>query len=113
VQLPLPDMSATDSVTAIKEIALGSMNVFVSPNPFNTEVQMRYFVEENSQVHVAIYDMLGREVKVLVNEQQVKGIQQVIWDGKNTQGALVPAGNYFFRITAGTYTESGKLMKFE
>jgi 1,4-alpha-glucan branching enzyme len=113
VQLPLPDMSATDSITAIKEVVMGKMNVMVAPNPFNTEVQMRYFVEENSQVHIAIYDMLGREIKTLVNEQQAKGIQQVIWDGKNTQGTFVPAGNYFYRITAGTYTDSGKLMKFD
>jgi hypothetical protein len=113
VQLPLPDMSATDSVTAINEMDLGSMNVLVSPNPFTAEVQMRYFVEENSQVFIAIYDMLGREVKVLVNEQQSKGIQNVNWDGKNAQNAMAPAGNYFYRITAGTYTESGKLMKFE
>jgi hypothetical protein len=113
VQLPLPDMSATDSVTVIKEIALGSMNVIVSPNPFNAEVQMRYFVEENTQVNVAIYDMMGRIVKVLVNEQQAKGIEQITWDGKNAQGNFVPAGTYFYRITAGTYTQSGKLMKFE
>ena len=113
VQLPLPDMSATDSTTAIKEIVLGNMNVMVSPNPFNAEVQMRYFVEENTQVNVAIYDMMGRIVKVLVDEQQVKGIQQITWDGKNAQGNFVPAGNYFYSITAGTYTQIGKLMKFE
>jgi 1,4-alpha-glucan branching enzyme len=113
VQLPLPDMSATDSITAIREFETNSINVFVSPNPFYAEVQMRYFVEENSQVHLAIYDMLGREVKVLVNEQQARGIQNIVWDGKNNQGSLVPAGNYFYRITAGTYTQSGKLMKFE
>jgi 1,4-alpha-glucan branching enzyme len=113
VQLPQPDMSATDSVTAIKEIVMGNLNVMVSPNPFNTEVQMRYFVEENTQVHIAIFDMLGREVKTLVNEQQLKGIQQITWDGKNAQGIFVPAGNYFYSITAGTYTQSGKLMKFE
>jgi flagellar hook assembly protein FlgD len=87
--------------------------VFVSPNPFLTDVQMRYFVEENAQVHIAIYDMLGREVRVLVNEQQSKGINQVVWDGKNEQGMTVKPGNYFYRINAGTYTKSGKLMKFE
>lgn len=113
VQLPLPDMSATDSITAIKEIALNSMNVLVSPNPFYADVQVRYFVEENTQVQIAIYDMLGKVVKVLLNEQQAKGIHQVSWDGKNSEGEFVKAGNYFYRITAGTYTESGKLMKFE
>jgi flagellar hook assembly protein FlgD len=106
-------MNATDSVTAIKEIIMGNMNVMIAPNPFLTEVQMRYFVEENTQVHIAIYDMLGREIKTLVNEQQAKGIQQIIWDGKNSQGTLVPSGNYFYRITAGTYTESGKLIKMD
>lgn len=113
VQLPQPDMSATDSVTAIKEMVMGNMNVYVSPNPFNAEVQLRYFVEENTQVHIAIYDMLGKEVKTLVNEQQSKGIQQIVWDGKNAQGDFVNAGNYFYRIIAGTYTQSGKLMKVD
>ena len=113
VQLPLPDMSATDSITAIKEIALNSMNVLVAPNPFYADVQVRYFVEENTQVQIAIYDMLGKVVKVLLNEQQAKGIHQISWDGKNSEGEFVKAGNYFYRITAGTYTESGKLMKFE
>jgi hypothetical protein len=113
VQLPLPDMSATDSVTTIKEIIMGNMNVMIAPNPFITEVQMRYFVEENTQVYIGVYDMLGREIKTLVNEQQAKGIQQIIWDGKNSQGTLVPSGNYFYRITAGTYTVSGKLIKMD
>jgi hypothetical protein len=113
VQLPQPDMSATDSVTAFNELDASDMHVFVSPNPFLTDVQMRYFVEENAQVHIAIYDMLGREVRVLVNEQQSKGINQVVWDGKNEQGMTVKPGNYFYRINAGTYTKSGKLMKFE
>jgi 1,4-alpha-glucan branching enzyme len=113
VQLPQPDMSATDSLTAVYELVDNNLNVFVSPNPFNAEVQMRYFVEEPSPVNIAIYDMLGREVKILVNEHQSKGVQQIIWDGKNSQGAIVNPGNYFYRITAGTYTQSGKLMKFE
>ena len=113
VQLPQPDMSATDSVTAFNELDASDMHVFFSPNPFLTDVQMRYFVEENAQVHIAIYDMLGREVRVLVNEQQSKGINQVVWDGKNEQGMTVKPGNYFYRINAGTYTKSGKLMKFE
>jgi hypothetical protein len=113
IPLPAPDMTPTDSITAVKEIALGSMNVFVAPNPFLSDVQIRYFLEENSQVNVAIFDMLGREVQTLVNQQQSKGIQSIVWDGKNASGESVPKGNYFYRITCGTYTESGKLLKFE
>lgn len=113
IPLPAPDMTPTDSITAVKEIVLGSMNVFVAPNPFFSDVQIRYFLEENSQVNVAIFDMLGREVQTLVNQQQSKGIQSIVWDGKNASGESVPKGNYFYRITCGTYTESGKLMKFE
>lgn len=113
VQLPLPDMTATDSITSIFENNTESMNVFVSPNPFVSELQIRYFVEQLSVVNITIYDMLGREVKNLVNEQQNRGIQNVIWDGKDNAGNSINRGNYFYRITAGTYTQSGKLIKIE
>ncbi len=113
VPLPLPDMTFTDSVTAIHNLTEDQLNVSIAPNPFIQDLYIRYFVEENSPVSLVIYDMLGRKVKVLVNENQATGIQSVKWNGRNEEGLIVKPGNYFYRIVSGTYSQSGKLVKIE
>ena len=113
VQLPLPDMTPIDTVLSVRAINQEDFNVAIMPNPFSSQVEIRYYLEGNTTVNIVIYNMLGSEVAVLVNQTEAKGIHQITWDGKNQQGQFVPRGNYFYRITASGYTSSGKLLKFE
>jgi len=71
------------------------------PNPFNPITTLRYDLPENSLVTITIYDMLGRQVKTLINQTQDAGYRSIIWDATNNQGQPVSAGLYLYTIEAG------------
>jgi flagellar hook assembly protein FlgD len=56
-------------------------------------------------VSLIIYDMNGKQVKVLVDEFRDSGDHQIEWDARDESGQLVPAGIYYFRIQSGTFVE--------
>ena len=74
------------------------------PNPFNSTTRIRYTIPEYSSVQLKVYDFLGREVASLVNEDKSPGIYEVEFDGSQ-----LPRGLYFYKIQAGTYTETRKM----
>ena len=75
------------------------------PNPFNPETNIRYQILKNSFVSLKIYDLLGRELSSLVNENQVPGNYSVDWDGTN-----YPSGVYFYRLTTNDFTAEKKMV---
>jgi len=75
-----------------------------SPNPFNPSTTLRYDLPEASSVSLTIYDMMGREVRSW-HMQEPAGYRQVVWDGKDQSGRLVPTGIYIYRLVANS-TES-------
>jgi len=80
------------------------------PNPFNPVTTLRYDLPENSFVNITIYDMLGREVKTLVNTTQDAGYRSIIWDATNDYGKPVSAGIYLYQIQAGEYIRTKKMV---
>jgi len=80
------------------------------PNPFNPETTIRYDLPEQAFVKVTIYDMLGRQVKALVNQTQEAGFKAVKWNAVNDQGKPMSAGVYLFTIQAGDYSENQKMI---
>ena len=80
------------------------------PNPFNSVTTLRYDLPENSLVNIIIYDILGREVKTLVNQIQNAGYQLVVWDATNDYGKQVSAGIYLYQIQAGEYIQTKKMV---
>ena len=80
------------------------------PNPFNPETEISYMIEFNGDVQLVIYDLMGREIKTLVNEFQMEGISYSIsWDGKNTNGVDVPSGIYFTRLISNNQLTTKKI----
>ncbi len=75
------------------------------PNPFNPTTVISYQLPVNSQVTLKVYDVLGREVQTLVDEHQSAGDHWVRFDGTN-----LPSGVYFYRLQAGTYHNTKKLV---
>jgi len=69
------------------------------PNPSNPSTTIRYSLGENSEVSLIIYDILGRQVRTLVNEEMVSGKHNVVWNGINDRGTTVSSGVYFIRLT--------------
>ena len=80
------------------------------PNPFNPVTTLRYDLPEQSDVTITIYNMLGRKVKTLVNSTQDAGFKSVIWDATNYQGNPVSAGVYLYKIQAGEYISTKKMV---
>ena len=80
------------------------------PNPFNPVTTLRYNLPENNLVNVTIYDMLGRQVKTLINQTQDAGYRSVIWDATNDHGKPLSAGIYLYQIEAGEYISTKKMV---
>ena len=80
------------------------------PNPFNPVTTIQYQLPERSDVQITIYDLLGREVTMLVSETQEAGYKAVQWDAINDQGQQVGAGLYFFQIKAGSFVQTKKMI---
>jgi tetratricopeptide (TPR) repeat protein len=68
------------------------------PNPFNPTTNISYSLPFASSVDLTIYDIMGREIKSFVFSSQSSGIQNIIWDGRNSNGENVSSGIYLYRI---------------
>lgn len=75
------------------------------PNPFNPRTIIRYSIPQKVFTSIKIYNLLGKEVALLVNEEQSAGMHEVEFNASN-----LASGVYIYKITAGSYTESKKLV---
>ncbi|RPI60879.1 MAG: T9SS C-terminal target domain-containing protein, partial [Ignavibacteriales bacterium] len=75
------------------------------PNPFNPSTKITYSVASLSNVSLKIYDILGREVLTLVNEEKPAGRYEV-----NFNASSLASGVYFYQIKAGSFIQTKKLM---
>ena len=80
------------------------------PNPFNPVTTLRYDLPEQTHVNITVYDMLGRQVKTLINHTQDAGYKSVIWNATNDYGKPVSAGIYLYQIQAGEYISTKKMV---
>ena len=80
------------------------------PNPFNPETSIHFTVPKMSRVTLAIYDILGRKIRTLVNETKAAGSYNVTWKGKNNQGQPLASGLYFYKLQAGEFSATKKMM---
>jgi hypothetical protein len=80
------------------------------PNPFNPSTTISYGIENDSRVIIQIYDLSGRIISTLQDNDQTQGWHSVVWNGTNQQGEQAPAGVYFSRITSGSEVKTSKLM---
>jgi len=80
------------------------------PNPFNPVTTLRYDLAEDALVIIIIHDMLGRQVKTLINRTQDAGYKSVIWNATNDYGKPVSAGIYLYQIQAGEYISTKKMV---
>ena len=80
------------------------------PNPFNPVTTLRYDLPEQGHVRITIYDMLGRDVKTLINEYQDPGYRSIIWDATNDYGKPVSAGMYLYQIEANNFLKTKKMI---
>ncbi len=80
------------------------------PNPFNPTTTIKYEVPAAAKVVIKVYNMLGQEVRTLVNENKNVGKFGVNWDGKNNLGTQVASGVYLYRLEAGNFVKARKML---
>jgi len=107
VMLPTGDDVSLADVTVMPEKFTLHQNY---PNPFNPVTTLRYDLPENGNVNITIYDMLGRQVKALINQNQDAGYRSVVWNATNNYGEPVSAGIYLYQIQAGEYMQTKKMV---
>ncbi len=80
------------------------------PNPFNPETRIYFEIPDAQQVKVVIYNMLGQKVRTVINDGFNPGYHIINWDGCDDSGNIVPTGIYIYRIKAGSFIASKKMM---
>ena len=80
------------------------------PNPFNPSTSLRYTIPQILNVRLEVFNVLGQLVKVLVNEPQNAGVKTVVWDGTNAFGRKVSSGVYLYKLTAGNFVQTRKMI---
>ena len=122
--IPVSDTSGNDIVLYLdtftpkgkgpKSLATVSPDHFTlsqnHPNPFNPTCEIAYALPTDCRVTLTIYNILGQKVRVLVDEYQSVGNKSAKWDGKDDQGQEVTSGVYFYRIQAGDFEETKRMI---
>jgi hypothetical protein len=78
------------------------------PNPFNPSTHIKFSLIEIENVSIRIYDILGKEIKLLLEKNLPAGEYTIQWDGKDDEGNVLPGGVYFIQMTAGNYRQTIK-----
>ena len=73
------------------------------PNPFNPVTTINYDLAKDGHISIVVYDLLGREVKTLINEVQNAGYTSIRWDGTDNRGKTLASGMYFYQMYTGDF----------
>jgi len=80
------------------------------PNPFNPSTSIVFELPRTEKVQLAVYDLLGHQIRMLTNDSRKAGTHTVIWDARDDQDRPVPSGIYLYRLTAGPFTQMKKML---
>lgn len=80
------------------------------PNPFKTQTAIRYSLPAQAKVSLKIYDISGKIIRNLVDEDKSSGVYTAHWNGRDDKGNVVSAGVYFYRLETGKFTAIKKLL---
>jgi len=80
------------------------------PNPFNPSTTLRFALPKALHVELAVYNMLGQKVATVVDGHMGAGHHAVVWEGRNETGQQVASGVYFYRLQAGDFSQTKKMM---
>jgi hypothetical protein len=79
------------------------------PNPFNPSTEIGFALNQEGAASLAIYDILGRNIRTLLDGRHAAGGYSITWDGKNEAGSDAPSGIYLYRLTAGSYSAAKRM----
>ena len=91
----------------LRAVELGSS----FPNPATSTTRIEYRVPSRGAVTLRLLDVTGREVRVLVDGEVDAGPHEAVWDGRDAHGRTLPAGTYFYELTAADETMSRRVIR--
>jgi hypothetical protein len=80
------------------------------PNPFNPQTRISYSLPQDAHVCLSVYNILGQKVKILLDKHQSAGVQTVSWNGTDDKGNQVSSGVYFYKLSAGEFSDMKKML---
>ena len=92
--------------TPVKLFHLGQNH----PNPFNPVTSIKFTVDKEGPVELAVFDVSGRKIRTLVRDTRGPGDHVVTWDGTDQSGSRVPSGMYFYQLISGRESSTRKMM---
>jgi hypothetical protein len=99
----------SDTVTTEVDVEIHSLTLFQLeqnyPNPFNPSTNVKFHIPNSGLVSLKVFDMLGREVATLLNEERALGSHEVTWDAKG-----LASGMYFYRLQTTSFVQTKKLV---
>ncbi len=104
--------STGNIVTDINEITLPNEFILYQnyPNPFNPSTVIKYQLPKSAYVILKVYDLIGREIKTLISQEQPAGIYSISWDGEDNYGNKVASGAYLYQIIANDFVSTKKML---
>lgn len=104
----------SETVTGLHSLTENSPTEFVLrqnyPNPFNPETRIEFSLPRAERLTLKIFNALGEEVTTLADDMMSAGTHELIWNGKNSSGAGVASGVYFYRVVAGDLFATKKMI---
>jgi len=86
------------------------LHLVAVPNPFNPQTTIEFALDKQQRAEVAVYDLTGRQIAVLVDRVYGSGKHSVVWNGKDAMGRAVPSGTYIVRLETEGATQAKKVM---
>ncbi|MBN1996892.1 T9SS type A sorting domain-containing protein, partial [candidate division KSB1 bacterium] len=80
------------------------------PNPFNSQTVIEIAVAKEGNIRCEVFDLLGKQIKILIDKELSPGVYRLVWDGRADNGNLMPSGTYFYRLQAGSYVGSKRMI---
>lgn len=98
-----------DPTSSVEDLPAAQSTLKAWPNPFNPQTSIAIDLPEPGYAHVAVYDLRGRELVVLQDGESAAGSQVYVWDGRDSQGMVQPAGQYLVRMMTADNVQTTKL----
>ena len=80
------------------------------PNPFNPSTTIKYHIPKPTVIELVVYNSAGKKIRTLSSGNANPGIHTTVWDGKNDNGRDIASGIYFYRLVAGDFVQTRKMV---
>jgi hypothetical protein len=105
LRLPLISAITQNPVNILSKLVINNY-----PNPFNSSTIILFELSKRAEVTLMIYDITGRKIRTLISSAYLAGSHQIQWDGRDDSGNAVASGIYVYRIEAGKFIQSRKML---